>query len=129
MNCRVAEGLDELRAATHRARWLIVSGGDQGELRDIFSTRGLSSLFDGGIMGSPDTKDFILKREIELGNIVFPALFLGDSRYDYEVAISSGLDFIFVSGWTEFREWQELVEKNSLLHVKWLSELCRAIGE
>ncbi|MCT0224369.1 HAD family hydrolase [Synechococcus sp. CS-1328] len=124
MNCRVAEGLDELRAATPSARWLIASGGDQSELRDIFNARGLSSLFDGGIMGSPDTKEVILRREIELGNIIFPALFLGDSRYDHQAATNSGLDFIFVSGWTELKGWPELVERNNLFHVRRLCDLC-----
>ena len=124
MSCAVAKGLEELRAATPTARWLIVSGGDQEELRDIFAARGLCRHFDGGIMGSPDTKDVILNREIELGNIIFPALFLGDSRYDHQAATNFGLDFIFVSGWTELKGWTELVESHNLRHVKGLCDLC-----
>lgn len=55
---------------------LIVSGGDQAELRDVFSQRGISEWFDGGIFGSPDSKDEILARELANGNIDQPALFV-----------------------------------------------------
>jgi phosphoglycolate phosphatase-like HAD superfamily hydrolase len=105
----VAKGLNKLRALTPNARWLIVSGGDQGELREIFAQRGLESLFDGGIFGSPDTKDDILSQKVMDGVIRKPALFLGDSRYDYEAAITAGLDFVFMSGWSEMKGWPYFV--------------------
>jgi phosphoglycolate phosphatase-like HAD superfamily hydrolase len=91
MTCAVAEGLEDLRAQTPDATWCIVSGGDQAELREIFAARGLDHLFDGGIFGSPDSKDVILAREMESGaQSSIPALFLGDSRYDYEAAQRAG---------------------------------------
>lgn len=124
MGCAVAEGLAELRAATHGARWLIVSGGDQQELRDIFAERQLCRYFDGGIMGSPDTKDSILDREMNQGNICSPAIFLGDSRYDHQAATRAGLDFIFVSGWTEMSGWREYTTNNSIRCVERLADLC-----
>ena len=115
--CAVTPDLQALRQQTADARWLIVSGGDQIELREIFATRGLDTLFDGGIFGSPDTKETILAREIEAGNIVQPALFLGDSTYDYRAAHGAGLDFVFVFGWTEYADWQDFVACNALKHV------------
>ena len=99
--CEIAEGLFELRERTAGARWLLVSGGDQSELRGVFDARGIEGLFDGGIFGSPDSKDEILARELERGNIRSPALFIGDSRYDYEAANRAGVDFLFLTGWTE----------------------------
>ncbi|NQV11637.1 MAG: HAD family hydrolase [Cyanobacteria bacterium] len=123
MTCAVTEGLDELRAATAESRWLIVSGGDQVELREIFAARGLISYFDGGIMGSPDTKDIILRRETERGNIKGRGLFLGDSRYDHQAATRAGLDFVFVSGWTELSEWPEFVKNNNIWTVSNLADL------
>ncbi|MFW5431481.1 MAG: HAD family hydrolase [Methylophilaceae bacterium] len=104
--CRVAEGLHELREKTANANWLVVSGGDQQEIRNLFPKRNLVDLFDGGIFGSPDNKDEILAREIECGNIQMPALFLGDSRYDYEASTRAGLDFIFLSDWTDVPNWE-----------------------
>ncbi len=105
--CSLADGLGELRSALPNSNWMIVSGGDQGELREVFEARGLSHYFNGGIFGSPTDKQEILLRELKCGNLVLPAVFLGDSRYDYESAMKFGLDFVFISQWTEFSGWQE----------------------
>lgn len=123
MACAVAEGLAALRTATPSTRWLIVSGGDQAELREIFAARGLADHFDGGIFGSPDSKDVIFARELAAGNIFRPALFLGDSRYDHEAAVRVGLDFVFVSSWSEFADWPEHVARHGLASVALLGDL------
>ena len=106
LTCEVASGLKELKDATPNARWAIVSGGDQSELRHVFTQRGLSELFDAGIYGSPDSKHQILAREISNGTIQSPALFLGDSKYDYQASSKAGLDFVFLSEWSEVTDWQ-----------------------
>lgn len=109
LTCDIAPGLQELRQAFPEPRWLVVSGSDQAELREVFTKRNISHFFDGGIFGSPDTKDEILVREVENGNIQKPAVFLGDSRYDYEAANRGGLDFIFVSRWSEWSNYSETI--------------------
>lgn len=114
MNCEVAEGLDKLKAQTPNANWLIVSGGDQQELREVFAARDLAKYFEGGIFGSPDNKDMILARELENGNITRPALFLGDSKYDYQAAKAAELDFVFLTQWTEVKNHQAWCEANNL---------------
>lgn len=101
LTCDIAEGLVQLREKTSHANWLIVSGGDQAELRQVFAKRGLESLFDGGIFGSPDSKEIILTRELALKNIRTPALFIGDSEYDYLASKATGLDFVFLTKWSE----------------------------
>lgn len=111
LNCEVAPGLEQLRKRIPNTRWLIVSGGDQTELRHVFAQRGLTELFDGGIYGSPDTKDEILARELKSNTIQMPALFLGDSKYDYQAASTAGLDFVFLSGWSEVQDWQVWAQK------------------
>jgi phosphoglycolate phosphatase-like HAD superfamily hydrolase len=123
MSCSVAEGLEPLRVATPQARWCIVSGGDEAELREIFAARGLCKYFDGGIFGSPDTKDTILARELATGCIRKPAVFLGDSCYDHQAAKRAGLDFIFISGWTEFSGWETYGYVNQLNVVRSLADL------
>lgn len=105
--CEVAEGLEAFREHTSGIRWMVASGGDQAELRELFEARGLLDWFDGGIFGSPDTKEEIVKRELENGNIRTPALFIGDSRYDHQVAHENGLDFVFLSRWSEFERWED----------------------
>ena len=114
MTCDVAPGLTELRNQTQSSNWMIVSGGDQQELREVFHARGLLHLFNGGIFGSPDDKEKILAREKLTKNIDGNALFLGDSKYDYLAANKAGLDFVFLSDWTEVKDWQNWVSENSL---------------
>lgn len=114
LTCAVAEGLEALRAATPEARWLIVSGGAEAELREVFVSRGLDGLFDGGIFGSPDSKDVIVARELANGNIRRPALFLGDSRYDHLAATEADIDFVFVAAWSEFRDWPTYTSQQGL---------------
>ena len=123
MNCAVAEGLTELRATTSRSRWLIVSGGDQNELRHVFHQRGLAQLFDGGIYGSPDTKKEILRREIDQGTVQSPSIFLGDSRADHQAASEHDIDFLFVSGWTDLPEWKAYVASHGLNQIPAISTL------
>jgi phosphoglycolate phosphatase-like HAD superfamily hydrolase len=126
LSCDMAEDLEEFRNRTSGARWFIASGGDQAELREIFQKRGINQWFDGGIFGSPDTKEYILERELAGGNITKPALFLGDSKYDYRVAQSSSLDFLFVSDWTEVTEWRSWVEAFDIQHIGAISDLNKS---
>lgn len=121
--CDVAIGLQELRRCTANSRWMIVSGGDQSELREVFSKRGLDTLFDGGIHGSPDIKTEILEREKKSGNIRKPALFLGDSRYDHVAAAANGLDFLFISQWTELDDWESYCRTQDLRFLRAPSDL------
>lgn len=123
LNCEVAKGLTQLRKQMPNARWLIVSGGDQAELRDVFTKRRLADMFDGGIFGSPDTKDIILEREMAKGNIETPALFIGDSKYDYQAASEAGLCFVFLSAWSEVSDWTKWVVEKDLSHVSSLQSL------
>ncbi|MFA6599615.1 MAG: hypothetical protein WCU74_01185 [Candidatus Omnitrophota bacterium] len=103
--------------------WLVVSGGDEEELRQIFAMRGIEALFDCGIFGSPNAKEQILLREKNCGNIIGPAVFLGDSQYDYKVATQMGLEFIFVSDWTEMRDWLEFCTQSNVPYIQSISEL------
>ena len=123
MSCAVAERLEALRRATAEARWCIVSGGDQAELREVFGARRLDWLFDAGIFGSPDAKDEILARELAAGTILLPALFLGDSRYDHEAASRNGLDFIFVADWSEWTAGARLASEGMFATVGSLADL------
>lgn len=124
-SCQIAEGLTELREKTKDSIWLIVSGGDQAELHELFAERDIAQFFDGGIFGSPDSKEIIMSREREQGNIKLPAVFIGDSQYDYTAVESVGdIDFIFVTDWSEFDEYEQFFEeKEDLLIINSLSDL------
>ena len=120
--CQISPGLEELRKNSD-SNWLIVSGGDQKELRCIFSERNLTENFNCGIFGSPETKEVILSREIHNGNIKFPALFIGDSKYDHQAAKANNIDFVFAYEWTEVKDWREYCDENDLEVIKNLAQL------
>lgn len=123
MECPVAEGLQALREATPSINWMVLSGGDQQEIRTLFTKRNLSHFFNGGLFGSPDNKDTVLAREKVNGNLQFPALFIGDSKYDYEAATRAGLDFVFLSDWTEVADWQDYCKDNQIKVVANINQL------
>lgn len=116
LSCAVAGDLERLRNATSGIPWFVVSGGDQGELRDVFAQRGIESMFDGGIFGSPEDKDTILKKQIQAGRMTRPAVFFGDARYDMLAAERNGLDFVLVRNWSENLAWvSELPESSRVI--------------
>lgn len=127
MSCDVVAGLTDLKQVTGSANWLIVSGGDQQELRTVFARRKLDHLFDGGIFGSPDSKDEILARELNNANIRNKAVFIGDSEYDYRAATNANLDFIFVTAWTEFEGWESFFSDRNIPILASVTDLIHHI--
>lgn len=123
MRCEVTPNLNELRQKTLHTKWIIASGGDEIELRTIFQQRGLDHLFDGGIFGSPTPKLQIVLRELQQGNIQQPALFIGDSKYDFEVASQCDIDFVFVSDWSEFKDYSKFFIDKDVKIFKAIQEL------
>jgi len=121
--CELSPDLEVLKKMYPLQNWLIASGGDQAELRSVFDKRGLGSLFNGGIYGSPDTKYDILNQLKSKGHLSELALFLGDSRLDHEVAQHFDLDFLFVSQWTEFDGWEKYCEQHKILSITMISDL------
>ena len=124
LRCAEAPGLGKLLSAipTDIPR-LIVSGGFQDELRDIFTERDLLRHFT-AVYGSPDSKESILARERKSGQITDPAIFVGDSRYDYEAATNAGMGFVFLHALTEFSDWPDYFSEKPVTICRDLSELA-----
>ena len=117
LSSEVSNGLLDLRKIYHNNNWIVVSGGDQMELRELFHVKNISHLFDKGIYGSPRNKIEIIKYQLEYNKIQTPALFFGDSKYDFEVSRYYNFDFIFVSNWTELINWKFFCKKNKINHI------------
>ena len=101
-------------------RWYVVSGGLEDEVRAALVAQGLAPQFD-AIHGSPRSKDQIVAA---LGLGPSPrAVMLGDSRHDHEVAVRFGLDFVFVSSWSEMVDWRDYVATHRVPVVAELAEL------
>ncbi len=122
-----AEGLRDILDAIKSVGGtsFVVSGGMQTELREIFTERGLDKYFQ-GIFGSPDRKEDILSRELACGTMKRPAVFVGDSRYDYEAANEHGLDFIFASGWSEFDDWRSFFSGKPVRIISSVDEIAKS---
>ena len=101
-NAELAFGLKDLRKKTKNSDWIIVSGGDQKELRLVFEKKNISKYFNKGIFGSPKSKYEIIEKCLYKKIIDRPAIFIGDSKLDYKVANYFGIDFVFLSDWSEF---------------------------
>lgn len=123
--CEVAAGLMELRQAMPNTRWLVVSGSDQTELREVFKQRDLAQYFDGGIYGSPKDKHTIVTDLLNAREIQSPVLFLGDSPLDHQVARDFNFDFIFLNNWTEFIGWRQYCHKNGILCLPAISDILK----
>jgi phosphoglycolate phosphatase-like HAD superfamily hydrolase len=112
------EGLDFLRENSIEAKWIVVSGGNEKEIKEVFLEKDMLSYFDGGIFGSPKSKDHIFRDLIEKEVIKFPAIYLGDSRYDHQVASKCQIDFLFVHGWTEFKNWEAYCKEHAVQSIE-----------
>ena len=121
--CPCASNLDQLKRNNSIQKWYIVSGGDQTELRDIFSKRDLTSLFDGGIFGSPNDKFEIIRGLLDNKILTGSSIFIGDSKYDYDVAKYFNFDFLFVSDWSEVENWSDFVKSKQIASVPSISSL------
>ena len=121
-NCEVASGIEKLKSHTKKSTWMVASGGDQEELRFLFKEKGIASFFEGGIYGSPSSKHQIVEEKMKDKNFL-PTLFLGDSLYDIQTAQKYKLDFIFVYGWTDLKDWKKICNENGLLYVEKIQDL------
>jgi len=105
ISCPEISGVrDFLSSLPTNTRKYVVSGGAQSEIRYVFKQRGLDIYFN-GIYGCPDSKEVIMSNILKLPDMKYPAVFIGDSRYDYETAFKFNIDFIFVSQYSEFINW------------------------
>ena len=114
VNAELAFGLKFLRQKLKYSDWLIVSGGDQDELRKVFEKKSIANYFNKGIYGSPESKYEIFKKCLFNKLIDKRSLFIGDSKLDYEVANHFGIDFVFVSEWTEFEKLNEFAKSKGI---------------
>ena len=98
-SCPLVPGVAEhlARLAARRTPMHVVSGGDQAEVREALTGRGLASYFR-GIHGSPTRKRVHVERLRDAGELLAGGVYYGDARLDMELAEAFGLAFVFVAG-------------------------------
>jgi phosphoglycolate phosphatase-like HAD superfamily hydrolase len=124
--CQPLPGVREfLASAPGGVKRFVVSGAEEEELRWCVAYHGLDRFFD-GIYGSPRSKVEIMSELLARREMVQPAVYFGDSRYDSESAAATGCDFVFVSGATDLQGWEELVRARGLATIVDFRELLKA---
>ena len=124
--CEISYEIMQYRKLTDGI-WYIVSGSDQNELIKIFKKKQLRDSFNGGIYGSPLSKDEIFKNIFH--NKVdekSKSLYIGDSKYDYLAAKKIGIDFVFLSKWSEFKDIENYSKDNNINCFRDFKELIKS---
>jgi phosphoglycolate phosphatase-like HAD superfamily hydrolase len=94
---RFLAGLDS------EVRNFVVSGGAETEVRAALAERGLDRFFE-RVLGNPRSKEDNMQDLFEAGALEGRGAYFGDARLDMELAERFGLDFVFVSGASEWAE-------------------------
>jgi len=81
----------------------VVSGGAQTEVRQALQERNLDQFFS-LILGNPKSKQENMQQLFDAGALEGRGAYFGDARLDMELARQFGLDFVFVSGASEWAE-------------------------
>ena len=122
--CEEAPCLREVLSLLHaRHACVVVSGGDERELNSVFLTKGLSHFFQ-SINGSPRNKIEIISALKDRGVLANNPVFVGDAKYDYDAAQHFGIDFIFLSEISEFKNWKQFFDKKDVLILNGLCDIA-----
>lgn len=104
--------IDTLIALKHRGTTcFVVSGGAHDEVNWVISERGLKPYFL-EVLGSPMSKIEHLARLEQSSALIRPGVFIGDARSDFQAAKAYGLEFIFVGGFTLWKDGENISRQN-----------------
>lgn len=114
--------LEVIRSASEEYNLIALSGGAETEVKELFQRNKIDSFFQ-NILGGPKTK---MQHLAEL-NVNPPVYFIGDSKVDYEAAVSIGAHFVFMWQYTQFSDWENFFSDNRVDIIKNLTELNQLI--
>jgi len=109
LNAPLINGVEEFLKKNTQTKIIVLSGGDLEEISKYLAFH-LIDIFFTDILCGPKTKEDNIKNY----NLSYPALFIGDSLHDYEIAQKFNFDFVFMFGATQEAEWQNHIFKNTL---------------
>jgi beta-phosphoglucomutase-like phosphatase (HAD superfamily) len=95
----------------------VVSGGEQNEVKAVLKSKHLDHYFK-EIYGSPITKEDHLLT-IKPTN----SLYFGDAKSDYIAAKKFGMDFIYISGISDWEDGKDFCQSNNIEILKDFSDL------
>ncbi len=123
--CNFRTDLCNLKEDLQGTRWFIASGGLQVEIEDLLRRKSILDLFEGGVFGSPLSKEMILRNITREFRSTTPEawILIGDSIYDYHCANQSQMIFIFATAWSECKDLINLSKTTQLISIKGIEEL------
>ena len=114
LKVEISKGIFRIKKFFPHSKIAIISGSDQDELRWLFKKKSIDHFFNFGIYGSPRNK-------IEILRVIFSdfkgkekAIFIGDSKYDFEVSKLFKIDFAFISEWSDIKDWESFAKVNNI---------------
>lgn len=111
--------LDRLGATGSKR--VVISGIETGELDEIIREHRLGGYFE-HVEGGPRVKGEVLRDALRAGKITEPAVYYGDTLDDYEAARSAGLDFVLVTGDSEWAERDVWAQEGHVGHIDTIAD-------
>lgn len=119
---KIVSSLGALRETDSRA-WGLVSATDEADLFEICAHHQISQYFSGGLFGSPATKETNLRKALDQVCVnADKTVYLGDRLSDLRAANQVGMNFIFVSDWSDAAP-ADLAELNLKPKINRISDL------
>lgn len=88
----------------------VLSGGSRLEIESYLKKNDLNNFFV-EILCGPKTKE----ENLSQFKIKYPAIFIGDSLHDYEVALKFNLKFVFMYEATQLTDWEKNKFENTII--------------
>jgi len=116
--CPMIPGAEKyLEGLPTSARRFVVTGGGEDEVRAVFRERSLDRHFD-LILGNPASKLENMQRLEGEGRFVGRGVYFGDAQLDWELAERFGLDFVYVSGTSEWAKGSDVCAGRSIVNFE-----------
>ena len=126
LKTEISKGIFKIKEFFFDSKLAVISGSDQKELFWLFKKLKIENIFDAGIFGSPKSKEEIFNQIFKNSNDIVSSIYLGDSKYDFEVSKMFGIDFAFISEWTEVEDWVIFTKKNNIKSYSNISEFLNS---
>ena len=118
IKAEISKGVFKIKNFFPKSKISVVSGSDQNELRWLFKEKRIDHLFNNGIFGSPKNKIEILEEIFSGFKGEEKSIFIGDSKYDFEVSKFFKIDFAFISEWSDLSDWTKFARINKIKTFK-----------
>lgn len=118
IKAEISKGVFKIKQFFPNSKITVVSGSDQNELRWLFKEKRIDHLFNNGIFGSPRNKIEILEEIFSGFKGEEKSIFIGDSKYDFEVSKFFKIDFAFISEWSDLSDWNKFARINKIKTFK-----------